>query len=100
MPSSLYNVGTLKTLIAAGESSGNMITSQSLTFDQAVKSQIEVWQKLSQTLGFCKETDLSQCDTQHVYMIYLWLETLFEETFQRKSEGGSIELGVVPTLGS
>ena len=33
-------------------------------------------------------------------MIYLWLDTLFKETFQRQSEGGSVEQGVMPTLGA
>jgi len=28
------------------------------------------------------------------------MDTLFNETFQRASEGGNVELGVIPTLGS
>lgn len=33
-------------------------------------------------------------------MIAHWLNTLLEATFQRKSEGGNVELGVLPSLGS
>ena len=33
-------------------------------------------------------------------MVYLWIETLFEQTFQRVQDGGNIELGVMPSLGS
>ena len=28
------------------------------------------------------------------------MDTLFKETFQRQSDGGNIELGVMPTLGA
>ena len=45
-------------------------------------------------------SDISDCDVKHVYMLYLWMDTLFNETFQRASEGGNVELGVIPTLGS
>jgi hypothetical protein len=32
-------------------------------------------------------------------MLYLWLETLFNETFSRQMDGGNVEMGVVPSMG-
>lgn len=44
--------------------------------------------------------DPAKCDSKHVYMLYLWIDTLYQQTFQRIPEGGNLEYGVAPTLGA
>lgn len=71
-----------------------------VSFEDAVDDQLPTWQQLSHDMTFCTDSDISNCEVKEVYMIYLWLETLYAETFQRQQEGGNQELGVMPSLGS
>lgn len=99
--SSLYNVETLKYLLEVGEASINIMETdqQDVSFEEAILTRQFDWIMLSNTLGFCLSVEPSECDCKQTYMIYLWLDTLFKETFQRQIEGGNVELGVMPTLG-
>ena len=47
---------------------------------------------------FCNET--KGCDIRRAYMLWLWMDTLYSHTFQRVQDGGNLELGVMPSLGS
>lgn len=101
-PSSLYNIQTLKRLISAGEGSLDITQDEykTKTFEEAIAPMLTQWTMLSFDLGFCDSPNPSTCDNKHVYMIYYWLDTLYSDTFQRVPEGGNVEYGVVPTLGS
>ena len=103
-PGSLYNVTTLKALLDAGENSGNIMVDQTITFEDAVKARLDTWRSLSLYTGFCNKTGdvvkVQDCEVKEVYMMYLWMDTLVKETFQREREGGDVEMGVIPTLGS
>lgn len=33
-------------------------------------------------------------------MLWLWMDTLFHQTFERTQDGGNLELGVMPSLGA
>ena len=81
--SSLFNVTTLKTLINVGERSVNIIENPETTFDEAVSETLEEWKQLSVNFNFCE--NMTDCDdVRRPYLMYMWLETLFEQTFQRK----------------
>ena len=51
------------------------------------------------TLKFCDKDD-QECDIRRAYLLYFWIETLVEKTFQRQQDGGNMELGIIPTLGA
>lgn len=99
--SSLYNVTTLKSLIDAGERSVNIIQNPEVTFEDAINDTLNDWKQLSVYFKFCnKVTNCTSDDVRRPYLIYMWLETLVEQTFQRQQDGGNKELGVMPSLGS
>ena len=60
------------------------------------------WENLSVDLGFCEAAEAKNdtCDTRRAYMLWLWLDTLFHQTFERTQDGGNLELGVMPSLGA
>lgn len=82
--SSLYNVTTLKTLLDVGERTVNIISKPEVIFDNAVGEMLDEWKQLSVNFKFCQNvTVCSVDDVRRPYLMYLWLETLFEQTFQR-----------------
>ena len=98
-PSSLYNIRTLKKLIAIGDASIDIVANKDTNFEDAVAGNMEDWILISNTLGICTSVEEAKCEVKHAYMIYMWLETLFTHTFQRVEDGGNLEMGVIPTLG-
>jgi hypothetical protein len=52
-PSSLYNVLTLKQLIALGETSVNLMVEKDTTYTDAIAANLTDWITISNTLGFC-----------------------------------------------
>ena len=78
------------------------------TFADAVSPHKGKWTQLSVDLGFCDSAfnyfdgleKGKECDNRKVYMLWLWLDTLLKQTFERQSEGGNMEIGVVPSMGS
>ena len=79
LPSSLFNVKTLKRLIKAGEGSVDITDPEfaDVAFEDAIKGQRDLWLILSKDLGYCTTLNPNDCDNKHVYMIYLWLDTLY-----------------------
>ena len=95
--SSLFNVQTLKLLIKTGEQSVNIIDQKDTSYADAISTNIAHWDALSTKLRFCDQQQT--CDNKRTYLIYLWIDTLIKQTFQRQQDGGNLELGVLPTLG-
>jgi len=94
-------VTTLKTLMSLGERSTNIITHQNVSFDAAIAPLHGEWTALGKVLRYCQanETDGCQVDLRRPYMLYLWLETLYAETYVREREGGNKTLAAIASLG-
>ena len=95
---SLYNITTLKALLELGANSTNIIKEPNKTFAEAIEPNRTDWTKMSKTLKFCN--DSQNCDNKQVYMLYLWMETLYEETYLTKRAGGSVDIASIATVGS
>jgi hypothetical protein len=71
-----------------------------ISFDMAIADNLDKWTRISNDLGFCNSLDPKKCENKKAYMVYLWLNTLYKNTFMREPEGGNLQMGIVPTLGS
>ena len=101
-PNSLFNLDTLKTLINLGNSLEYDIVGENK--DKVYEKDFTLgqdWTNLAVTLGL---DDPGQEDpeigTKRVYLIWLWMQTLWNQTFARKPDGGSFQMGVIGTLGA
>ena len=81
--SSLFNVQTLKSVLDAGSRSVDITTEKSkdVAFKDAIAPAQSQWIRLSNDLGFCSSMDPAKCDSKQVYMLYLWIDTLYQQTF-------------------
>jgi len=76
LESSLFNLDTLKSLISAGEAAKNIMVDKDVNFVDEIPN--HEFHQISIKLGFCdKDSILDDCDCKQVYMVYLWMETLF-----------------------
>ena len=73
-PSSFFNVQTLKAFIQLGDAVPNILKNTTLIFGVDFVLSPE-WETLTQTLGLS--------DSRQTYMIWLWIDTAWDLTFER-----------------
>ena len=94
LPNSLFNLDTLKKLISLGQAAGNLLGDEKdQTWASLNLSTNQDWIDLSNNLDFnvttVGQTEDPEIGVKRTYLLWLWMETLFNETIQRLSEGGS-----------
>ena len=93
--SSLFNITTLQMIVELGTATPNIIKNPELTYgvDFDINDiQYGNWTELQTYLGFS--------DPRQAYVIWLWMDTAFNQTFARVQSGGDTEIGILGTLGA
>ena len=107
LPNSLFNLDTLKQIVSLGQEAPNILSSGA-NYNETWGEDFnlvedEDWLDLANTLGLDKisgdEEKDSDIGVKRTYLLWLWMETLLNETIMRLDEGGSFQLGVLGTLG-
>lgn len=80
-PNSFFNIQTLKTFCDLGDAVPNIIKNQTAVFGTDFELS-EDWITLTQTLGLS--------DKRQTYMIWLWIDTAWDFTFERTQDGGDL----------
>ena len=106
LPNSLFNLDTLKKIIELGQAAPSIFKDEiGNTWGQSFNlTEDQEWVDLSNSLGL-NVTTVDQAEDPEIgvkrtYLMWLWMETLFNTTIQRLDEtGGSFQMGILGTLG-
>lgn len=77
--------------MSLGEAAPNILKEPDLVYGVSFVLS-EDWTTLTATLGFS--------DVKQTYMMWLWLNTAWDLTFERIQDGGNVQTGVIGTLGA
>ena len=92
---SLFNITTLQMLVDLGTATPNIIKNPELTYgvDFDINDiQYGNWTEL--------QTNLGLPEVRQAYVIWLWMDTAYNQTFARVQSGGDTEIGILGTLGA
>jgi len=89
---SLFNLSTLKTLVAIGLNTTNIINEPDMIYEQNFRMSQE-WVNLAATLMLDqKSSEIPEIGTKRTYLLWLWMQSMWDMTFTRVlpvSQGGS-----------
>jgi len=99
---SLFNLTSLKKLVKLGLKTPNIISNKTATYQTDFQLD-NGWTDLATTLGL-DETGDATMGPKRAYMIWLWMTTLWNQTFARiepnQQPEGSYQIGIIGTLGA
>lgn len=88
---SLFNIGTFQALVTAGLSAPNILTDPTLVYGTDF-SLGDDWFFVTSMLGLSS--------VQQTYMLWLWLDTAYSQTYARIPDGGSPQVGIISGVGA
>jgi hypothetical protein len=98
---SLFNLTTLQTIVCLGNATPNIVGADKDKIYGVDFTLSQDWVNLANLLELYDEgTEHSGIAVKRTYMIWLWMTTLWDQTFARKPDGGSYQMGIIGTLGA
>ena len=89
LETSLFNLDTLMTLVNLGNTTPNILTNKDVTYKTDFTLQ-QGWTDLAARLKLDDPGSQDDVGTKRAYMLWLWMRTAWERTFERTQDvGGS-----------
>jgi hypothetical protein len=91
LPNSLFDLQNFQTLVTLGQATANILTDPTLVYGVDFDL-TDDWYFLTSRL------ELNS--VQQTYLIWLWIDTAFNQTFSRVMDGGNAQVGAISGRGS
>ena len=96
---SLFNLTSLQALVKIGQETTNIIANPEKTIIQDFTLGQD-WTNLAWRLNLFDPGVHDDFGTKRAYLIWLWMTTAWDLTFERTQNGGNFQIGVIGTLGA